>query len=373
MAKFEFIQSLNEGITHIEHPEDLVFSEGSAGAARGLESLENVISKPKNITIKWDGFPALVFGRNPQGELIVVDKHMFTRKDGAALGITSPKKFIDYDVARGANRGDLWDKISKLWDGFEQAVPSGLKGYYWGDLLWTGVPPVVNDEYVFKPNTVAYNVPIDSELGKRIASSSGGIVVHQIFTSPESAPQVISSIGNLNTNGPMVIMMPNITDKITLKLPVQLHNRAKTLVKKYGNAVDQFLNRDNLTALKVSDLPTLMKTYINSRIRGETRDFYEWLPAKLSGPKQQRLFGDEQNPGYLQQHDEGVQGAFAIYEAIAALKNHIVDQLDNQQKTIKATVNDSPGGEGYVTATSGGLIKLVNRAQFSAANFAKNM
>jgi hypothetical protein len=125
--------------------------------------------------------------------------------------------------------------------------------------------------------------------------------------------------------------------------------------------------------MKVSDLPSLMKTFVNARIRGETRDFTEWLPTKLSGPKQIKLFGDGENPGYLQQNSQGVEGAFAIYEAIAALKNHLVNQLDDQQKTIKASVNDEPGGEGYVTATPGGLIKLVNRSAFSAANFAKNM
>lgn len=373
MANFNFIQSLTEGITHIEHPEDLVFAEGSAGAIRGLESLEQVISQPKNITIKWDGFPALVFGRNPQGQLIVVDKHMFTRKDGAALSITSPKKFQEYDAARGANRTDLWNKVSELWDSFEQAVPAGMKGYYWGDLLWTGTPPIKNNEFVFKPNTVLYHVPVDSELGKRIGQSNGGIVIHQYFAAPDSVPQVITDTGNLNVNGPLAVMLPNITDKINLKLPVQLHNKVKSLIKRYGSAIDAFLNRETLTAMKISDLPSLMKTYVNARIRGETRDFYEWLPTKLSGPKQLKLFGDGENPGYLQQHDQGVQGAFAIYEAMGALKDHIVQQLDNQQKTIKASVNDTPGGEGYVTATPGGLIKLVNRSAFSAANFAKNM
>jgi hypothetical protein len=373
MAKFEFIEFLNEGITHIEHPEDLVFSEGSSGAVRGLESLEQVIAKPKNITIKWDGFPALVFGRNQEGNLIVVDKHMFTKKDGSALSITSPQKFTQYDQARGANRTDLWNKISELWDSFEQAVPAGMRGYYWGDLLWTGTPTVKNGEYVFKPNTVLYHVPVDSELGARIGESNGGIVIHQYFSDPGSNPSVINDTGNLNVNGPMAIMLPNMTDQVKLKLPVQLHNRARATIKKYAGAVDNFLNKETLVAMKVSDLPSLMKTFVNARIRGETRDFTEWLPTKLSGPKQIKLFGDGENPGYLQQNSQGVEGAFAIYEAIAALKNHLVNQLDDQQKTIKASVNDEPGGEGYVTATPGGLIKLVNRSAFSAANFAKNM
>jgi hypothetical protein len=373
MKILEFIEYLNESITHIEHPEDLVFSQGSEGALIGIQSIEEVIARPKQITIKWDGFPALVFGRNPQGQLIVVDKHMFTRKDGAALNITSAKKFQEYDVARGANRTDLWQKITALWDGFEQAVPVGMSGYYWGDLLWTGTPPIKDGEFVFKPNTVLYQVPAVSELGERIASSDGGIVIHQYFADHDSSPTVVKDSGNLNVRGPLAIMLPNMTDEIKLKLPVQLHNRAKSAVKQHATAVNELLNRETLTTMKVSDLPSLMKTFVNARIRGETRDFYEWLPTKLSAPKQKKLFGDETEPGYLRLHDKGVQGAFAIYEAIAAFKDHVVAQLDAQQKTIKASVNDQPGGEGYVTATPTGLIKLVNRSAFSAANFAKNL
>jgi hypothetical protein len=55
------------------------------------------------------------------------------------------------------------------------------------------------------------------------------------------------------------------------------------------------------------------------------------------------------------------------------VKNNIVYQLDAQQKTIKSTVNGVSGGEGYVVNTGAGLLKLVNRSHFSAANFAKNM
>ena len=368
----EFIQYIEEAITHIEHPEDLVFAEGSRGAQRGLQSLNSVIAQPKNVTIKWDGFPALVFGRNVDGQLIVVDKHMFTKKDGTGRQVTSLEQFIAYDEARGVNRGDLYKKLAVLWPGFEQAVPAGMQGYYWGDLLWAGRPATQNGEYVFQPNTVAYHVPINSELGKRIGTSSGGIVIHQFFSDFDSPPQVISGTGDLNLKGPLAIMTPNMTDKVVLKSPVQLIKRAESAVKTYGAAVDELINPINLSSLKITDLPGLMKTYVNARIRGENKTFYEWLPSKLSAPKMKRLFGDNQD-GYLFQNDAGVQGAFAIYETIAAAKNNVVQQLDTQQKTIKGTINNTPGGEGYVVSTPGGLIKLVNRAQFSAANFAKNM
>lgn len=369
-----FIQDLSEtikGSTHIEHPEDLVFMFGSKGATDALSGLNAVISRPDTVTIKWDGYPALVFGRNHDGQLVVVDKHMFTKKDGTGRRITSVDQFVAYDQARGANRGDLYQILAKLWPEFEQAVPVNVRGYYWGDLLWSQVPIVKNGEYVFQPNTVQYHIPVNSELGRRIGKSGGGIVVHQFMEDFDTPPQSISGTGGLNTNGPLCILTSHITDKLNLKVPVQQEKKASNTIQQYGAAVDQLIDKINLSSIKCTDLPQLMKSYVNARLRGETRGFLEWVPQKLSAPKFQRLLGENKD-GYLYQNIQGVIGAFQICDAIAAVKNNIVYQLDAQQKTIKATVNGSAGGEGYVVNTSIGLLKLVNRHHFSAANFAKN-
>jgi hypothetical protein len=121
----------------------------------------------------------------------------------------------------------------------------------------------------------------------------------------------------------------------------------------------------------MKDFPGLMKMYINFKVRGGTTGFLEWLPTKLSMAKQQRMYGENQD-GYLHQNISGIQGAFVICDAIAAVKNNIVAQLDAQQKTVQANINGQSGGEGYVVSTPQGLLKLVNRSMFSAANFAKN-
>jgi hypothetical protein len=371
----DFVNYLAETIkggTHIEHPEDLVFMNGSKGSSAALEALNGVIARPDSITIKWDGYPALVFGRNHDGQLIVVDKHMFTKKDGSGRRVTSVEQFVAYDQARGVNRADLYESLAKLWLEFEQAVPQNIRGYYWGDLLWVNVPHVQNGGYIFQPNTVQYQIPVNSELGKRIGKSGGGIVVHQFMQDFDTPPQTISGTGGLNTNGPLCILTSHMSDKLNLKVPVQQEKKARLVIQKYGSAVDTLIDKINLSSIKCTDLPQLMKTYVNSRIRGETRGFLEWIPEKLSIPKQQRLLGENKD-GYLYQNIQGVVGAFEICTAVESVKNNIVYQLDAQQKTIKSTVNGVSGGEGYVVNTGAGLLKLVNRSHFSAANFAKNM
>ncbi len=68
---------------HVEHPEDLVFQSGSTGASRGLQAIADTVKQPAAITIKWDGYPALIFGTGIDGKFVVCDKHMFNKKDGS--------------------------------------------------------------------------------------------------------------------------------------------------------------------------------------------------------------------------------------------------------------------------------------------------
>ncbi len=369
---FEFIGTLTEGI-RISHPEDLVFSEGSAGAARALSALESIPNSEKNITVKWDGYPALIFGRNVDGELIVVDKHMFLKKDGSGRRITSPQAFAAYDANRGVSRGDLYEKLAVLWPGLEQVVPANERGYYWGDLLWTGTLSPIRGEFVFKPNTVTYRVAANSDLGKRIGASVGGIVVHQWFEDFDTPAQPLGgSIGNLSREGAVVILSPELPDTPNLKTPVRLIDAAKRILRQGGAAIDQLLDPISLRENKISDLPALMQRFVNARVKGEQRNFAEWLvTAGVSAGKLKTMMGENQD-GYLFQNGMGVKSAFALFDALAQIKLSYIQQLDQQQSTIKASVNGAAGGEGYVFSTPEGLIKLVDRAGFSAANFAKN-
>ena len=366
---FEFFRGLTEG-ARIDHPEDLVFSEGSKGAARAISALESVIDNEQNITIKWDGFPALVFGRNHDGKLILADKHMFTKKDGSGR-VTSPEEFVQYDVNRGVTRGDLYEKIKVLWPALEQVVPQGARGYYWGDLLWAGQMKPVKGNYVFRPNTVTYTVSANSDLGKRIASSVGGIVVHSWFEDFDTGAQPLNGTGDLSTTGPVVILTAAMSNSPVLKQPVRLITKAKTDLKKGGGAIDALLDPVSLSENRIKDLPQLMQKYVNARVRGESRDFADWVVTAVSSAKAKTLLGENQD-GYLYQNAQGLNSAFAVFSDIADVKLNLIQQLDSQQGAVSSSIGDRPGGEGYVFSTPEGLIKLVDRAGFSAANFAKN-
>ena len=125
-----------EAAGHMDHPEDLVFLDDENGARHALKQIEATIQSPNNITIKWDGYPALIFGRNLEGRFSIMDKHMFNKKDGSGRLVYSPQEFQAYDKARGVNRGDLYRIIDTVWPGLEKS-DRGSTGYYWGDLLFS--------------------------------------------------------------------------------------------------------------------------------------------------------------------------------------------------------------------------------------------
>jgi len=143
---------------HLDHPEDLVFLQDVAGANQALNNILATAKNPNNISIKWDGYPALIFGRGPNGKFSIMDKHMFNKKDGSGRKIYSPADFAQYDAARGVNRGELERIISEIWSGLE-IESRGTKGYYWGDLLFhKPLTPNNNGLYSFKanPNGITY-------------------------------------------------------------------------------------------------------------------------------------------------------------------------------------------------------------------------
>jgi hypothetical protein len=173
--------------THLEHLEDNIFNKGHEGAKEAVDylyslhqMLEGNTKTPVSMTTKWDGAPAIVAGKDPQtGKFFVGTKGVFAKK---------PKmNFTNSDIEKyHADQGEkdasgLRDKLklalkylSRLnWDTVAQ-----------GDMLFAG-PEDIKEEVidgeqyiVFKPNTIVYAIPKDSDLAKEILSAGFGIVWH---------------------------------------------------------------------------------------------------------------------------------------------------------------------------------------------------
>lgn len=361
-VKFDFINTiLIEARAGAQpHPEDAIF-EGAQAAKQALASLQYVIKNPGSVTIKWDGFPALIFGRMPDGRFTIQDKYMFDAKFFA----DSPAKWQEYDSrkASGKTRPDLYAKLANIWKGLEQAVGNS-DGFFWGDLLWWDQLKSTNGQFMFKPNVVEYHIPAKTPLGQKIARSVGGIVVHQYFADDNAKPQQWNGQG-LNTDGPVVILTPNAGVNFKLDDPVQLTRGASAAVNQYSNLAESLLSGIDGVARQA------IQKYMNKRITGQTNDeLVDWLQSNVSA-KQYKFLVGENSSGYLYQNEKGVTALFTIWNAMYALKANLAAQLEQQVQGIQQFVNGQQQGEGFVFNTPQGLVKLVNRGTFSAALFAK--
>lgn len=366
---------LREAEARIQHAEDLVFWEGSRGAVRALEGLKKMEQGGhRDVTIKWDGSPAIIFGRDGEGNFVLTDKSGFTAKgyngkakSGKELetmlmnrpGAKNPEKAEGYR-ALAANMRDIFDE-------YEKSVPKDFEGFYKGDLLYFNTPQVEGDDYVFTPNIVTYSVKTDSDIGKRIAQSKTGVVIHRYIDPQGQERPVTAKEVNDTLQGTEALAFP----PVSVQRPPEVNDSSvkdlQAQISKNAASMDALLDKSKLAELKLTDLPNVFYSYLNSKVdtgmSGLGDDFAGWLQnSKVSKPKQQRIME------LINQNRSGFQSIWQVVQGIQKVKNNIINQLDSQQTDVRASIGSDQGGEGYVLAHPQGDIKLVDREGFTRAN-----
>lgn len=370
-SKLEKISTITEDKGHLDHPEDLIFLGGSQGANQALKAIVATAKNPKTVTIKWDGYPALIFGRNSQGKFSIMDKHMFNKKDGTGRQVFSPEQFIQYDKSRGVERTSLWPIISELWPGLSKAS-QGSKGYYWGDLLFAQPLQNQNGEYVFKanPNGITYKVDVNSELGKLMGGEQAGIAVHQYIApdavSTDQAVTLDGTIGQLKNNSNVAIVPSKMPNTPSIKINQSLVNNVKSAIARYGASVDEMMNNAPQARNTFNQLFTV---YINKKIvSGDLSNlldgFIEFVQNRPMTDKMKAKILE-----YFENTQEALAGAFTIWAEMYKLKMDVVQQLNKaaEASPVQGYLQDGTNTqEGFV---SNGL-KFVDRMGFSRQNLA---
>lgn len=366
--KLNFINMLVEAADpRIPHPEDAIF-DGSAAADAAVKGLGGVVANPKNLSVKWDGGIALIFGYDPAGEFFINDKYM---PDG--FYAHSPQDWEHYDTQVKKSktaRPTLYPKLAAIWEGLKQSVVT--QAVFKGDLMavnTSGQPlPLVKGKYEFpEAPTVQYQISPNSPIGQIIKGKVGAIVVHQMNGAPWDGKS------GLKNNSNVGIIAPKAGLDFNLKEPVSAAKAANFAIQKYGQTVDEFLSS------MPASTKDKIKTYFNQKITGQTnQELPDWMKTNISAKQYQQLVGDDYS-GSMFTRDAtgqiseapGYTGLKAIWNSVYAYKVNLVQQLEQQIKGFDQFINGRPGGEGFVFPTPNGLIKLVNRGVFGAAHFNK--
>lgn len=357
----------------IQHAEDLILFHGHQGAMKAIDMLKNIATGKQGVTIKWDGSPAVVFGRNPNNEFIFTDKAGFNAKnyDGRSTNPDDLESMImdrAKDPAKRKSYAQYSMKMKQAFPVMEKAMPDNMQGYFVGDMLFFQQPKKQSNRFIFKPNVVEYSIDSNSELGKKIANSKVGVVVHHMMN---EQGKIIPLKDTSMFLGDELLVLPPTTKTHPGNVDLSILKQAQAMVQKNAGAIDIFLNKGKLQQLKITDLPNIMYTYVNSKVDsgldGLGTDFIKWLDmSTVSEPKKIRI------KQYIQQHQAGFDAVFKTIATIMETKDMMVDQLDAAGSDIIASINGEKGGEGYVAGTGPEAIKLVKRSGFTRANRAIN-
>ena len=366
---------LTEAKARIDHPENQVFIEGADGAMRVLNAMKHAAAQPAVNTVKWDGTPAIIFGRDEEG-FIMTDKAGFGAKkyDGMAR---SAKMFRDMIYNRKADepgRLEYSTQLARLYPMLEKLVPVKFRGFIQADIMWMSKPEVHDGKIEMKPNKVKYTFDPTTELGKKIKASQAGIAVHSYFTDKaEEEPRAIdpAEIDKLKPSPGLVVLRPDM--EVRSKPFEMAHNDIQTIekeIEKSRASIDRLLDTFSISSLKISNLPDIFNNYLNYKAGlGEsnpnTKEFLDWLKdagrSKLTPNKIQNVLD------HIGKNKSGFLAVFKIANMLTELKHRMKDQLDShasQNASVLASIGEHPGHEGFVADTPYGKIKFVNRPVF---------
>lgn len=386
---------------HLEHLEDDIINLGYVGAQRSIKFIEGLLDMLKgnssgkvSLTTKWDGAPAIVAGPDPNtGVFFVSTKHGAFAKD-MKLGYS--KEFIDLYF------GDKPELAQTLKIAYDELKDLGMTEVMQGDIMFTSkikkTQDVGGDRCVtFKPNTIMYAVPLDDPGAQPILDANIGVVFHTRLTGANIVnalhPVFGANVENLKKSPTAWVKSATFDDAsghITLTAAETRNIRTKLReIKVYTQTAHRFL--DTL-AEQDSDLSVayLFKIFVNSLVRSTTPITVRSLAGlekfvieriqkkeqgvKTANAKQKYLGLIKETQDFMRTNATALNAMFKIYVNMVYIKDLLVNKLNNAQN-MKTFIETDKGfkktdPEGYVAIDhQGNAVKLVNRLEFSAANF----
>lgn len=370
LTEYIFLKVLDELLleaARIQHIEDIVFWEGSKGALRAVKSLTLLRNNVKDVSIKWDGSPAVIFGRNANGQFVLTDKSGFGAKSyngKPTSGEELEKMFLGRGTAKDDNYKLFATSMRNLYPVFESAVPVEFRGYFKGDLLYSTTPKLTGGRFIFKPNIVTYSVSAESDLGRKISRSVAGVVIHRLMD--ESGNEY--PLKNFDIfQGEKLLVIPPVTVQKPPVIDMSILKKLESIIKSNSKEIDGLLDKNILSSQKITDFPDVLYRYINGKVdtglAGLGKDFLKWLEkSNVSDNKKKKM------AEYVVKNSKGFDALWVVVTTLMSVKDDVVDQIDSQNTDVKTSIGNASGGEGYVLASPAGDIKLVSRSKFSAAN-----
>ena len=392
---------------HLEHLEDNPLNFGYTGISKTIDFLNATIgllsgsaNKSVDVTVKYDGAPAIFCGTDPEdGKFFVGTKSVFSKN----------AKLVkqESDLDKYGFSGQLKDKLSIA---LKELSKLGIKGVLQGDMMFTSGDisnkKINGEPYItFQPNTIMYAVPSNSDLASRMLKSKIGIIFHTTYSGDKLEDMKASfgaNVSKLNKVSSVWVddaFYKDVTGSLfSLKETSELQKKIAKL-QRVGNAISKKSMNNILSVhdeLKTSELGAGLKTYFNSNVRrgvlpksGVTgvnnflthfgNHFEDKVIAKVKQEKtkNQKRERKQQLLNLLIKEKVALANLLEFMLLTIELKNSVIRKLETGVNSKMETfVIDNKGirvtkPEGFVAIDklSGGAVKFVDRLEFSQLNF----
>ncbi len=395
MFSFKGFQTQDKN-THLEHLEDDIINRGATGgenAINFLKAVRNMLAgsgKGTNMTVKWDGAPAIICGVNPEnGKFFVGTKSVFNK---------TPKiNYTSRDIARN-HSGVVADKLNVCLANLSRLR---IKGILQGDLLFTtgdlkGINIDGEKMVSFTPNTITYAVPMASNIGRRIMKAKMGIVFHTSY-SGKTMDKLSASFGTVTGSSNRNVFLASAGYKSTAVMFNKSElSRFDAQIRMAEGSLKRAKPILDLMSKNISDDTSVgyrLKTYFNYYIKNSNagmdkvsvmqkqfRDYYEnYINAEIDSRKTPRgkekfIRAKKENLRFIDRNKSSLYMAIASHITLGNAKNTLLQKM-SQIQSIGNFLRTSTGyrvtaPEGYVAVDNvAGAVKLVDRLEFSRQNF----
>ena len=387
--------------THMEHIEDLIFNEGVDGTRKAINFLRDIrdmlagnSGRKLSMTVKWDGAPAIFAGVDPRdGKFFVAKKGIFNKE---------PKVYKTSAEVRADTSGDLADKLVIAL----KLLPAlGIKGVIQGDFMF-GPGDISTEEIdgksylTFHPNTIMYAVETGTPLAAQVKKASIGIVWHTVYTG-DSFENMKASFGQditKNLRQSSKVWMDDATYKdysgtatLTARETAQLTKQLSRIGKLFNKVKSPVLNSIG----QDQQFLVRMKAFNNAAIRARGinfnnvnkdlekyfADFIQKEVDKVKTPaakqRKQQTMGKWLK--FLQKNRAQIRIIYQLMGMLTDAKLMVIDKL-NRTSRINTFLRTAYGfkvtnQEGFVAIDrlKGGAVKIVDRMEFSKANFSPDI
>ena len=381
------------------HIEEDIIRNGLVGAKSAVNYLNGLVnmmagstdSKVRE-TVKWDGAPAIVCGKNPlNNKFFVGTKSVFNSK--------TPKINYNFkDIDRNHPEKALNKKLKYC---HRYLSELNIPGVIQGDLMFTpgDLQPerIDNEPFItFTPNTITYAVQKGSKLYDKITKAKVGIVFHTQYEGERisdmnaqfgvdvkgfgessnvwyddayfkdlsgTATFTSDQVRSLKTQ---IAQIDNLVEEVPMPLWLKLSTN-----KEFTTYMLQFINKQ-VRGGKLGGTPKqMMQKFLNyyRDVQAQAKDKLKTDKAKDKRDELVQLMGKT-----FSDNMQGIQNILAIHNMTIAIKSKLLKQINSVKATQQFIKTDNgfevTNPEGYVAIDNDGqAVKLVDRLTFSKQNF----